>query len=102
MRIKAGKYTLALTMILSGILMLINTLYGHDLFQGLWMYSPIILILFGLEVIVLNLIYSHKENYTVYVSVGSIFLIIIVLMIFTYWTNKVEITGFEHFFDFKF
>ena len=95
MRIKAGKYTLAFTMILSGILMLINTVHGNDLFKGLWMYSPIILVLFGLEIIILNLIYGRHGENKVEVSVGSIFLIIIVLIVFTLWTNKVEFSGWD-------
>lgn len=102
MRIKAGKYTLAFTMILSGILMMINTVNGHDLFKGLWMYSPVILVLFGLEIIILNLIYGRKGENKVEVSVGSIFLIIIVLIIFTLWTNKVEVVGWDQTIDISF
>lgn len=97
MRIKAGKYTLALTMIAAGILMLINTLYGDGIFKDLWIYSPVVLIVFGLEIIALNLIFGHREGYRVEVSAGSIILIIFVIMIFMFGTNYVHVN--EPFFD---
>lgn len=95
MRIKAGKYTLALTMILCGILMLISTVYGHGIFSSLWQYSPLVLIVFGLEIIVLNLIFGAKENYKVEVSVGCIILIIFLIAMFMVWTNRAQLN--EHF-----
>lgn len=97
MKIEVGKYTLGITMILCGILIFLDTIYSRHIFQDIWKYSPIVLVLFGLELIILNIIFGHKENYKVQVSVGSIFLIIIVLVIFTALTNKIEITSFNDF-----
>ncbi|MDP4121404.1 MAG: hypothetical protein Q8876_10200 [Bacillota bacterium] len=93
MRIKAGKYTLALTMILAGVLIIINSFYGLNLFDNLWICGAAVLIMFGLEVIILSIIYSNKENYKVEVSTGSIILIILIFVFFTAWTNKIEIRG---------
>ena len=104
MRIRAGKYTLALTMVSCGVLMLINTVYGHGIFKNLWLYSPAVLILFGLEIIILNLVFGHRENYRVEVSVGSILLIIFVVAVFMMWTNSINFDSpyFRHIFDIDF
>ncbi|MCX7709797.1 MAG: hypothetical protein N2484_08085 [Clostridia bacterium] len=91
MRIKAGKYTLALTMILCGLLMLVNTFYGQGIFKDLWLYSPAVLILFGLEIIFLNLIFGARESYKVEVSVGSIILVIFVIALFMVWMHGIDI-----------
>lgn len=88
MKIKAGKFTLALTMIACGILMLLNAIYGSNTFRDLWMYSPVVLILFGLEIIIMNAIYMNDERYRVEVSVGSIILIIFLIALFMLATNK--------------
>ncbi len=93
MRVKAGKYTLALTMILAGILIVINSFYGLKLFENLWLYGAAVLIMFGLEIIILSVIYSNKQNYKVEVSIGSIILILLVFVFLTAWTNKIEING---------
>jgi len=93
MKIKAGKYTLALTMIMAGILIIVNSFYGLNLFENSWIYGAAVLIMFGIEIILLSIIYSNKENYKVEVSVGSIILIIFVIIFFMAWTNKIEIRG---------
>ncbi len=100
MKIKAGSYTLAVTMIASGIMMLLNTLNGNDIFRNLWIYSPSVLILFGLEIIILNLAYMNKENYRVEVSSGSVVFIIVVIVIFMLGTSRTEIRNrmFDNFF----
>lgn len=104
MKIKAGKFTLAFTLILCGILMLINSAYGNNMFQDLWMYSPAVLILFGLEIVVLSLIYWNKPEYKVTASFGSVILIIVVIALFMTWTNPVEFHDpfFDQFFNFRF
>lgn len=89
MRIVAGKYTLAITMIICGTLMLINSLYGIA-FGDLWIYSPVILIMFGLEIVILNLVYMHCEDCRVEVSVGNVIFIIFVIAVFMMYTNKIE------------
>jgi hypothetical protein len=104
MKIKAGKYTLAFTLIASGILMLINTTLGNKIFDNLLIYSPIVLVLFGLEIIILSWIYRKREDCRVEASFGSIILIILVIAFFMTWTNRVEIHDpfFDNFFSFKF
>jgi hypothetical protein len=99
MRIKAGKFTLAITMIASGILMLSNTMSGNPILRNVWLYSPVVLVLFGLEIIILNLIYMHKENYKVEVSGGSIVLIIIIiaLLIMNYNQFGIHDPNWRHF-----
>ena len=91
MKIKAGKFTLALTMIVSGVLMLVNIIYDSSMFMNLWMYSPVVLILLGLEIIILNVIYMNSERYKVEVSLGSIILIIFVIAVFMVATNRLNI-----------
>jgi len=91
MKIKAGKYTLALSMIAAGVLMLANAVSGSGLFADLWIYSPVVLIFFGLEILVLNLISLYITKCEVRVSVGSIFLIVLVVLIFTAYTATIEI-----------
>jgi len=86
MKIKAGKYTLAVTFIAAGILMLANVINSEWTLSDFWIYSPIVFVLFGIEIITLTLFYSRKKGYSVYISLSSILLIIfmvVVLMVFS-------------------
>jgi hypothetical protein len=91
MRIKAGRYTLGLTMVLVGITTFLNSILGRDVLGHLWNYAPAVLILFGLEVIILNLIYSRRENIKVEISGGSLILMIFVIAFFMITTNRMDI-----------
>lgn len=91
MRIKAGKYTLAVTMIVCGVLMIVNAFYGNGVFSDAWIYSPAALVLLGLEILALNLVFGAREGYKVEISVGTIILTVFVIALFTLWTNRVEI-----------
>lgn len=90
MKIKAGRYTLALTMIACGVLMIMSIFYGRSAFGDLWTYSPGILILFGLEIIVLNLIFGARENYKVELSAGNIIVAIFVIVVFMIWNSGID------------
>lgn len=91
MKVKAGRYTLGITMIAAGVLSLMNLYNGKDFMGDLWKYSPVVLILFGLEVILLNLIYSRKEDIKVEVSGGSLVLVLFVVAFFMVITNRLDI-----------
>lgn len=91
MRIKAGRYTLGLTMIAAGVITFLNSFFGKDILGDLWSYAPIVLVLFGLEVIILNLLYWRQENTKIEISGGSLVLMIFVVAFFMIMTNRLDI-----------
>ncbi|MCX8129574.1 MAG: hypothetical protein N3I35_05660 [Clostridia bacterium] len=93
MRIKAGRYTLALVMVVCGLLIILNNIYDFSIVKNLWYIGGGALVLFGLEIITLNLIYAKREDVKIDVSVSSIFLVIFIILLFMAWTNQIHITG---------
>lgn len=91
MKVKAGRYTLGLTMIIAGVMMFLNSFNGRDVVGDLWKYGPVVLILFGLEVILLNLIYSGREDIKVEISGGSLVLMVFVVVFFMVITNRLDL-----------
>jgi hypothetical protein len=91
MRIKAGRYTLGLTMIAVGVITFLNSFLSRDILDEFWKYAPAVIVLFGLEVIVMNLVYWGKENIKVGISGISLILVIFVITFFMVTTNRLDI-----------
>lgn len=83
MRVKAGGFTLGLTFIGCGVLLLLNIMNIGLGLGNLWVYSPLLLALLGLEVVFLSLINGYRGGGKVEVSGGSVvFLVLIIIAIY--------------------
>lgn len=77
---KLGVITLAITLISLGVLLLLNNFIDIDIFNIFSIIWPCIIILFGLEIIIIRLIYK-KKNEDVNISIDTISIVLLIIII---------------------
>jgi hypothetical protein len=90
MRVIAGKYTLVLTTFVCGFLLLLNWFLGIDSISDLWMYSPYLLVILGIETIVLKR-FNYGQNLKIEIGMGNLILIACVVAGFMLGTASIDI-----------
>lgn len=93
MKIIAGRYTLAITAIMCGVLLLANAIMKIEFYKNLWIYSPGILVILGMEILVLNLMSTIKGSVKVELGAGNIILITGVVAVFMIGTASLDISS---------
>lgn len=78
---KVGINTLAIVLIIIGVLFLLDNFYTFDIWRIVSIIWPLIIIIFGLELIITKTILSKKEEETrMAISGGSVILLIILVI----------------------
>jgi hypothetical protein len=86
MRKKVGLFTLGITLVLSGIAIILTRYTDFHLFGDIFLLWPIFLILLGLEFIISKLWYDFRnENVQLSPSGLSIFLALVILFVSSAW-----------------
>ena len=91
MKVIAGKYTLVLTTFVGGCLLLLHWFFGIELTPDLWIYSPVVLVILGIEIMVLNRRYTNERNVKIEVSAGNVILIACEVAVFMIGTASIDI-----------
>lgn len=86
---RVGKFTFGIILILSGIMIFIQTVCNLDILRYVLMLWPLVLICLGIEI----LVYANKENVK-YDFLGGIFTLIIIAIVLcfsiaNYGVNKI-------------
>jgi hypothetical protein len=84
MRIKkAGVFSLAITLIFLGVLIIVSNIYGFNLIDYFKIIFSIILIILGFEIIILRLWVERKKDDNVEIKIDgkSIFFLIAIFMV---------------------
>lgn len=88
MRKKVGLFTLGITLILSGIAIILTRYTDLNLFKDIFLLWPIFLILLGLEFIISKLWYDFKnQDVQLSPSMVSILLALVILFISSAWVK---------------
>lgn len=91
MKVIAGRFTLVLTTIVCGFLLLLYWFLGLQLVPDLWVYSPVLLVILGTEILFLNGRYGRSRNVKIEIGAGNIILIAVILALFMMGTAKINV-----------
>lgn len=80
-KVKVGIITLAIGLIIIGSLWTLDNIYPMSWISKAVNFWPVILILFGIELIITKILYEGKEGVSVTIDLGIILLLIFIIFI---------------------
>jgi len=80
-KIKVGVITLAIGFIVIGILWTLDNIYPIPWISTAVNFWPVILVLFGLELIITKTLYEGRDGVSVTIDVGIILLLVFIILI---------------------
>ena len=89
MKVTAGRYTLGITTVICGLAMLLNIFFDLELSRNLWLYSPVVVIMLGLEMLFLSR-RNSSGSIKIQLGAGNVILIASVIAILMVGTAKIE------------